>query len=299
MFSCQFNLSQHVREVHTDERPFKCHLCGPTNKGFNRNYCLLRHLEKVHGLKGVHPGRGKVYKRRPKGMGDGMMGLPPPVVEKVSCGFIAFGCGHIFSSEDEMLLHCHRYHGMAVNPACACTACKAVYGGLQAQNPAPQQVSSVNGGWYGMEQEGNIDSSKLHQHQHQGPSAMAAVPMHAGAAPNGMYPGDMFPTAAPAQTFYHQEEAMTDQAGGTFQAAPMPSQVYGYDFSDGPTFDQGGGPMNSFSNFNGADVDMNGVNFANSESGAVDTYGVPEVTNLSTGGFSGVSQYGDMDDLIL
>ncbi|KAF7846045.1 hypothetical protein BT93_L5456 [Corymbia citriodora subsp. variegata] len=45
MFSCQFNVDQHIREKHTEERPFVCEKCGAD---FARFFTLKRHQDLDH-----------------------------------------------------------------------------------------------------------------------------------------------------------------------------------------------------------------------------------------------------------
>lgn len=52
LFTCQHNIDQHVREVHTGERPCMCELCALEGKlaGFARPASLNRHYRDVHKI---------------------------------------------------------------------------------------------------------------------------------------------------------------------------------------------------------------------------------------------------------
>ena len=60
LFSCNFNLAQHVRGAHTNVRPYQCH-CG---KSYTRQWALNRHMTSAHpGAKTVtRPTKGQSAK---------------------------------------------------------------------------------------------------------------------------------------------------------------------------------------------------------------------------------------------
>lgn len=62
-FTCRHDVSQHIREKHTHSRPYKCRICGSAHRGFNRPFCLNRHLTNVHHLN-IEPGRGRIKKSK-------------------------------------------------------------------------------------------------------------------------------------------------------------------------------------------------------------------------------------------
>ncbi|KXL41650.1 MAG: hypothetical protein FE78DRAFT_518584 [Acidomyces sp. 'richmondensis'] len=63
LFAGRHHLQQHIRERHTQERPYKCPVCGPGHRGFNRAWTLNRHLGTIHGQH-VGPGKGKTTRNR-------------------------------------------------------------------------------------------------------------------------------------------------------------------------------------------------------------------------------------------
>lgn len=59
-FTCPHNVAQHIREVHTHERPFECERCraaGGKMRAFARPWTLYRHLRDVHGIVDDEGGR--------------------------------------------------------------------------------------------------------------------------------------------------------------------------------------------------------------------------------------------------
>ena len=51
-FTCPHNVKQHIREVHTGERPSSCHICEADGKikAFARPATLYRHIREVHKI---------------------------------------------------------------------------------------------------------------------------------------------------------------------------------------------------------------------------------------------------------
>lgn len=50
LYTCPFNVNQHIREQHTNTRPYVCEICvaGGVGRGFNRAFGLNRHMKNVH-----------------------------------------------------------------------------------------------------------------------------------------------------------------------------------------------------------------------------------------------------------
>jgi hypothetical protein len=100
---------------------------------------------------------------------------------------------------------------------------------------------------------------------------------------------------------YRSHIPLLVKVGFRIPVKPMP-----YGFGDGPTFDQASGAMDDLSSFDGMDLDTGGANFnvAESEPG-LQAYNNPTsvlggaMTGEYTGGFDGVSQCGELDDLAL
>lgn len=77
LFTCQHNIDQHVREVHTGERPYVCELCVLEGKmaDFARPGSLNRHYRDVHRIDwNVNDGRER---KAPVRKVIGMNALPP------------------------------------------------------------------------------------------------------------------------------------------------------------------------------------------------------------------------------
>ncbi|KAK0774746.1 hypothetical protein LTR91_010106 [Friedmanniomyces endolithicus] len=143
MFSGTFNVRQHVTEKHTKTRPYRFRICGVQRRGFNRQWCLNRHLRQIHKLI-VGPGRGRGRKSRAKTAlptGEGEDGAAevaeaPPRMEEVTGPAVAAGnfafmpmecyaCKAGFGNREEMLMHLHVAHDEPPSPYCSCSNCVA------------------------------------------------------------------------------------------------------------------------------------------------------------------------------
>ncbi|KAK0356458.1 hypothetical protein LTS02_013432 [Friedmanniomyces endolithicus] len=143
MFSGTFNVRQHVTEKHTKTRHYKCRICGVKCRGFNRQWCLNRHLRQIHKLI-VGPGRGRGRKTRAKkALPEDGLNVPadaaaeaPPRMEEatgpaVAAGNFAFkpmecyACKAAFGNREEMLMHLHVVHDELPSPYCSCLNCVA------------------------------------------------------------------------------------------------------------------------------------------------------------------------------
>ncbi|KAK0264156.1 hypothetical protein B0A54_12701 [Friedmanniomyces endolithicus] len=143
MFSGKFNVKQHVTEKHTKTRHFKCRICGMARRGFNRQWCLNRHLRQIHNLI-VGPGRGRGRKSRAKKAQpeDGLnvsvdaATEAPPRMEEATGPAVAAGnfepmqlecylCKAGSGIREEILMHLHGAHGEPPSPYCSCLNCVA------------------------------------------------------------------------------------------------------------------------------------------------------------------------------
>ncbi|KAK0279948.1 hypothetical protein LTR35_000997 [Friedmanniomyces endolithicus] len=143
MFSGTFNIRQHVTEKHTRTRHYKCRICGVKCRGFNRQWCLNRHLRQIHKLI-VGPGRGRGRRGRAKTAlpaGNGVDATAPaaeapPWMEEATGPAVAAGnfaflhlecyvCRAAFGNREEMLVHLHVVHDELPSPYCSCLACVA------------------------------------------------------------------------------------------------------------------------------------------------------------------------------
>ncbi|KAK1057772.1 hypothetical protein LTR74_013931 [Friedmanniomyces endolithicus] len=143
MFSGTFNLRQHVTEKHTKTRHYKCRICGVQRRGFNRQWCLNRHLRQIHKLI-VGPGRGRGRKSRAKtALPEDGLNVPadaaaeaPPRMEEATGPAVAAGnfasvqlecyvCRAGFGNREEMLTHIHGAHDQPPSPYCSCLNCVA------------------------------------------------------------------------------------------------------------------------------------------------------------------------------
>lgn len=165
-FSCPHNVQQHIREAHTNERPYACEVCS---RAFNRPYTLYRHMELQHGIKQAGPGRGRSgglprigvgVSRERKGrrnvMGDqqvkimgpsqpdgapgaGVHQAPPPEtanpdpaakfeVNNFTPMPTACRCGAGFDNREALLGHLHDVHGDPNSRFCNCMFCSALFG---------------------------------------------------------------------------------------------------------------------------------------------------------------------------
>ncbi|KAK0251809.1 hypothetical protein LTS09_013037 [Friedmanniomyces endolithicus] len=143
MFSGRFNVRQHVTEKHTKTRHYKCRICGVKCRGFNRQWCLNRHLRQIHKLI-VGPGRGRGRRGRAKTAllaedredATAPAAEAPPWMEEatgpaVVAGNFAFvqlecyACKAAFGNREEMLVHLHVAHDEPPSPYCSCLNCVA------------------------------------------------------------------------------------------------------------------------------------------------------------------------------
>ena len=168
MFACPHNVSQHVREKHTNERPYRCKICPDSRRGFNRPFTLNRHMEKLHGIK-IGPGRGRGA-RRARGviattrttMSSSDEETTASVEKTTSSGFNTVAstprsttlslqtqrnednddmmyyesqcktCEGFFFDRNSVLMHHHTDHGEPLSPFCTCETCNSVYRGNDA-----------------------------------------------------------------------------------------------------------------------------------------------------------------------
>lgn len=59
--SCQFNLDTHIREAHTEEKPYPCSQC---QRSFTRAWLRNRHAREVHGVQHPESRAGKAKARK-------------------------------------------------------------------------------------------------------------------------------------------------------------------------------------------------------------------------------------------
>ncbi|KAK0934938.1 hypothetical protein LTR29_013507 [Friedmanniomyces endolithicus] len=163
MFSGKFNVKQHVTEKHTKTRHFKCRICGMARRGFNRQWCLNRHLRQIHNLI-VGPGRGRGRKSRAKKAQpeDGLnvsvdaATEAPPRMEEATGPAVAAGnfepmqlecylCKAGFGIREEILMHLHGAHGEPPSPYCSCLNCVA-----QAVQPEAETRLLLREGGFGL-----------------------------------------------------------------------------------------------------------------------------------------------------
>lgn len=72
-YSCPHNVQQHIREAHTNERPYICEVCESegVDKRFARPYGLNRHRQQVHNLAPLHTRQNNAAPTAARGQQNG------------------------------------------------------------------------------------------------------------------------------------------------------------------------------------------------------------------------------------
>lgn len=264
MFTCQHNVRQHVREKHTQERPYRCELCGPSHHGFNRPYTFNRHMLDLHG---IHTGPGKGHGTRtvrakqsspvdsaPNAqVGDqptiDLNNYPPQerglqIEESTNDDFAyaelqCHSCDAKFFNRESTLSHLHLAHGQEPSPLCTCMTCSAIYhygAGDAEELPRPEE-----GGFGVVDELQGLLQSPIGLGQNHTLEGYR-VPMFAKSGPGleGVFAEDLFATQAAGDT--QKVPSMTNgaliQGNGGIGAFHQSFGLQGdYGFGDVPRYD--------------------------------------------------------------